>query len=173
MHRFAATVFVSLAVVLGLTAGPAGASRGRALNGHFPIDEHFVVEPDSTICGFPMTLDITGEGTFNLRLDADGNPTSLHVHGVTVGTLSANGIELRDFSSDNKFSDFQTSTERETGLVFRDSFLGGKVVIMDRGRLTWNLDPDTGEPIGDPLFEAGPHPELHGDIAALCAALTP
>jgi hypothetical protein len=164
---------VSLAVLLGLAAATAGANQGRAFNGHFPIEDHFVVEPDSTICGFPITLDITGEGTFNFRMDADGNPVALHTHELTVGTLSANGIELRDFSSDNKHYDFQTSTMSETGLVFRDKFLGGKVVIMDRGRLIWNFDPDTNEPIGDPLFEAGPHPELHGDIAALCAALTP
>jgi hypothetical protein len=173
MNRSAATLFVSLAAFLGIAAATAGASQQRAFSGHFPIDEHFVVEPDSTICGFPMTLDITGEGTFNFRMDADGNPTALHTHELTVGTLSANGIELRDFSSDSKHYDFQTLTMRETGLVFRDNFLGGKVVIMDRGRLIWNFDPDTGEPIGDPLFEAGPHPELHGDLAALCAALTP
>jgi hypothetical protein len=173
MYRFARTTLVSIAVYLGLVAGAADASSGRATNGHFPIDEHFVVEPDSMICGFPMTLDITGQATFNARFDADGNLTTVHVHGRAVGTFSANGIELRDFSSDNKFFDFQNLTMRETGLVFRDNLLGGKMVLMDRGRLIWNLDPATGQTVGDPLFEAGPHPELHGDIAALCAALTP
>lgn len=173
MYRFAATTYISLAVCLGLFAGTAGANSGRAMNGHFAIEDHFVVEPDSTICDFPMTLDITGQGTFNARFDAEGNLTAVNVHSRTVGTLSANGIELRDFSSDNKFSDLRTLTMRETGLVFRDNLFGGKVILMDRGRLIWNFDPDTGETVGDPLIEAGPHPELHGDIAALCAALTP
>ena len=44
---------------------------------------------------------------------------------------------------------------------------------MDRGRLVWNIDPETGEMIGEPVFEAGPHPQLHGDYGDLCAALTP
>jgi hypothetical protein len=43
---------------------------------------------------------------------------------------------------------------------------------MDRGRLIWNIDSN-GEMVGDPIFEAGPHPELNGDFGGLCAALTP
>ena len=43
---------------------------------------------------------------------------------------------------------------------------------MDRGRLIWNIDAN-GEMVGDPIFEAGPHPELHGDFRGLCAALSP
>jgi hypothetical protein len=27
--------------------------------------------------------------------------------------------------------------------------------------------------VGEPIFEAGPHPELNGDLRGLCAALTP
>jgi hypothetical protein len=173
MNRITAITCALLVAGLALVAGTAGASSGRTENGKFPIEEHAVLEPDSTICGFPITLDVTGQGTFNARFDADGNVTTLHVLERTVGTVSANGIALRDVSSDNKFFDFRDSTEREVGLVFRDNFVGGKVVIMDRGRLVWNFDPETGEPVGDPLFEAGPHPELHGDIGAMCAALTP
>ena len=45
------------------------------------------------------------------------------MHERTVGTLSANGIELRDFASLNSFFDFRTLTQAEVGLVFRDSFL--------------------------------------------------
>jgi hypothetical protein len=61
----------------------------------------------------------------------------------------------------------------EVGLVFRDFLPSSGVVISDRGRLIFNFDPQTGEPYGDPVFEAGPHPELHGDIGSLCRALTP
>jgi hypothetical protein len=173
MHRFATTTLASIAVSLGLLSSSAVAGSNRAFNGHYPVEEHSVLEPDSTICGFPITLDVTGAGTFNARFDADGNFVGVHTHELTIGKVSANGISLRDFSSDNKFLDARTLLMRENGLVFRDNFIGGKVVIMDRGRLVWNFDPDTGEPFGDPLFEAGPHPELHGDVDALCAALTP
>jgi hypothetical protein len=79
---------------------------------------------------------------------------------------------LRSASSDNKFYDFQNQTLAEVGLVFRDSGPGVGVVLMDRGRLIWNIDAN-GEMVGPPTFEAGPHPELHGDFGGLCAALTP
>jgi len=46
---------------------------------------------------------------------------------------------------------------------------GTGVVLMDRGRLVWNIDPETGETVEDPVFEAGPHPSLHGDFGELCA----
>ena len=173
MHRLVRGIMTAGAIFMALVPATAGASNDRVVHGEFPIDDHFVVEPDSTICGFEITLDITGRGTFTARLDDQGLNEWVHVHERTVGTLSANGIELRDFSSLNEFFDFRTLTNVEVGLVFRDKFLGGKVVLMDRGRLIWNFDPNTGEPVGDPVFEAGPHPELHGDIEGLCAALTP
>jgi len=158
---------------MALAPGTAAASNDRVDHGSFPIDETFIVEPDSTVCGFEITLDLTGRGTFTARFDDQGLLEWVHVHERTVGTLSANGIELRDFSSLNQFFDFRTLTNAEVGLVFRNSFLDGGVVIMDRGRLVWNFDPNTGETVGDPIFEAGPHPGLHGDIEAVCAALTP
>jgi hypothetical protein len=46
------------------------------------------------------------------------------------------------------------------------------VVLSDRGRLVFDLDPETGEYV-DLIFEAGPHPSLHGDFGDLCAVLTP
>jgi hypothetical protein len=168
-----ATVLTIVALFVALAASPATANSGRAFSGHFPIDDRFVVEPDSTICGFPLTLTIQGQGTFTILFDGNGTPVRLHVLERTVGTMSANGLSLRDVSADNKMYDFRTNTVQEVGLVFRDFLPGNRVVISDRGRLIFHFDPETLEPYGDPLFEAGPHPELHGDIAALCRALTP
>jgi hypothetical protein len=167
------TTLTAFAASMAFAAATATADSDRVVTGTFPIEEQFVVEPDSTICGFPITLTISGEGRFTALLDEQGLNEVVHVHERTVGTISANGIELRDFASVNSTFDFRTFTQTEVGLVVRDSFLGGGVVLMDRGRLVWNFDPNTGETVGDPVFEAGPHPELHGDIAALCAALTP
>jgi hypothetical protein len=173
MHRM--TRFAVLGVIAALSATPAlaAARTPRTAHGSFPIADHVVIEPDSTTCGFPITLDVTGSGSYSALLDAQGLNEYVHIHIRTVGTLSANGIVLRDVVAENLFTDFFTLTMRETGLVFRDSFMDGGVVIMDRGRLIWNFDPNIGETVGDPIFEAGPHPELHGDIAGLCAALTP
>jgi len=166
-------MLIALALVGAACAAPATASYGRGSAGSFPIEDQFLVEPDSTTCGFPITLTITGMGHFNVVVDAAGDPVRLHILEHTVGTLSANGISLQDVASDNKLFDFQTQTVAEVGLVFRDFLPGSGVVISDRGRPIWTFDPETGETVGEPLFEAGPHPELHGDIAALCSALTP
>jgi hypothetical protein len=121
--------------------------------------------------GFPVRIDLTGQGTFQIFFDKLGNPTGANVLEHSSGTLSANGIELRFSSSDNKFYDFGTNTLAEVGLVSRYSGPAVGVVLMDRGRLIWNID-NTGEMVGPPRFEAGPHPELHGDFGGLCAALT-
>jgi hypothetical protein len=135
--------------------------------------EHIaVLEPESTACGFPISLDFTGRGTFQLFFDELGNATGANVLEHSTGTLSTNGIELRFTSSDNKFFDFANRTLTEVGLVFRYSGAGIGVVLLDRGRLVWNVD-EAGEMVGPPTFEAGPHPQLHGDFGDLCAALTP
>ena len=164
-----------LGVIAALLATPAlaAARTPRTAHGSFPIDDHFVIEPESTTCGFPITLDLTGTGSFSALLDDQGLNEKVHIHIRESGTLSANGIVLRDVVAENEFTDFFTLTERETGLQSRDSFLGGGVVIINSGRLIWNFDPNIGETVGDPLFEAGQHPEVEGDIAGLCAALTP
>jgi hypothetical protein len=92
---------------------------------------------------------------------------------VTSAELSANGITLRARSANNRQYDFIENTLVETGLVFQYQFPGIGVVLMDRGRLVWNIDPETGEMVGEPVFEAGPHPQLHGEYGNLCAVLTP
>jgi hypothetical protein len=174
-RRFLAVALLAsvIAVSSALAGGQPEASATTPLTGHFPIEEHFaVLEPESTLCGFPISLDFTGQGTFQGFFDDVGNPIRLHVLEHSTGILSANGIELRFASSDNKFFDLQNQTLAEVGLVFRYSAPGVGVVLMDRGRLVWNVD-DNGEMVGTPTFEAGPHPGLHGDLGGTCAALTP
>jgi len=162
-----------IAVSSALAGGQAQASPTTPVTGHFPIEEHFaVLEPESTVCGFPISLDFTGQGTFQVFFDAQGNVVRIHVLEHVTGTLSANGIALGFVGSDNLFFDIQDQTLAEVGLVFRYSGPGVGVVLMDRGRLVWNLD-DNGEMVGTPTFEAGPHPGLHGDLGGTCAALTP
>jgi hypothetical protein len=161
-----------IAVLSALAGGPAHAAT--ALTGHFPIEEHIAVldPPESSTCGFPISFDRIGQGTFQVFFDNLGNPIRFHVLEQSTGTLSANGIELRAASTDNKFYDLQNQTLTEVGLVFSYSAPGVGVILMDRGRLIFNIDTN-GEPFGPPVFEAGPHPLLHGDLRGLCAELTP
>jgi hypothetical protein len=160
-----------LAALLGLSTTAVAAPPE---NGHFPIEEHIaVLEPESSVCGFPISYDVSGQGTFQVFFGADGNRTGAHVLTVTSAELSANGITLRARSANNRQYDFIENTLVETGLVFQYQFPGIGVVLMDRGRLVWNIDPETGEMVGEPVFEAGPHPQLHGEYGNLCAVLTP
>jgi hypothetical protein len=165
------SVLAVAALGLGLLVSTASAARPEITRE--PVDEHEVgLEPESSVCGFPINLDVTGVETFALFFDRHGDPVRIHAFGHTNGTLSANGIELRFASRDNKTFSIVDQTVTEVGVVFRYSLPGLGVVLMDRGRLVWNID-ENGETVGDPIFEAGPHPELHGDFGGLCEALTP
>jgi hypothetical protein len=156
-----------IAVSSALAGGQAQANATTPFTGHFPIEEHFaVLEPESTVCGFAISLDFIGQGTFQVFFDALGNIVRIHALEHITGTLSANGIALRFLGSDNQFLDVEAGLVREAGLVFRYSLPGLGVVLMDRGRLIFDGDDQL-------LFEAGPHPQLHGDYRGLCAALTP
>jgi hypothetical protein len=156
----------AIAVAASLGAGHASANSSRTITGQFPIDQyHAVFEPESTVCGFPISAALTGRGTFQVLLDAEGNFVRGHVLFRISGTLTANGITIRFARSDNQFFELD-GTVTEVGLVFRDLLPGLGVVLMDRGRLVFDGD-------GQLVFEAGPHPQLHGDYGGLCAALAP
>jgi hypothetical protein len=171
MRRLSYLVVLVLATMLGL---PANAVAAQPEIIRLPIEEHIaVVEPESSVCGFPISWDYSGQLTIQVFFDADGNPTGVHVLGVTSGELSANGITLRTQQANNRTFDFDGNTMVEMGIVSKYLLPGTGVVLMDRGRLIWNIDPETGETVGDPIFEAGPHPSLHGDFGELCAVLTP
>src|SRR3954453_17009585 len=59
-----------------------------------------------------------------------------------------------------------SGTETDTGLIIRVDQPTGGPLYLDRGRLVF--DPD-----GNVVFEAGPHPSLHGDFGGICASLAP
>lgn len=155
-------------------AAAAAAPASPPLIGTFPLEAHIVgLEPESSACGFTIDAGISGQGSFQLFFDEEGEPRRAHVLFHTTGTLTANGLTLRGRASNNQFYDFEAETIIEVGVVFSYFGPGEGVVLMDRGRLVWNMDPATGEMVGPPVFEAGPHPQLDGDLQGLCEALTP
>jgi hypothetical protein len=171
MRRLSYLVVLVLATVLGL---PATAVAAPPDTGQFQFEEQVdVVEPESSVCGFPIAWTRSGEGTFQVFFDTDGTPTGAHVFVVITGELSANGITLQIQQANNRTFDFGENTMVEMGIVSQYRLPGTGVVLMDRGRLIWNIDPETGETVGEPVFEAGPHPSLHGDFGELCAVLMP
>ncbi len=154
---------IALAVV-AVTAIPSFAlAAGRVETGTFPIDEHFVDTGPSDACGFPITVDLTGIGKYEVFYDAAGNATNVNVHIARTGTYGGNGVSLSEFDRTNLFLDFRTGTQRDAGIEFRVS-TGSIHGVFDRGRLIFDAD-------GNVTFVAGPHPALDGDWANLCAAL--
>ncbi|HEU4897088.1 MAG TPA: hypothetical protein VFX88_05880, partial [Actinomycetota bacterium] len=110
-------------------------------------------------------FEVSGIQTIQVLYDAAGNPIRRQVHSNIEGTVSANGITLREIEHGQTFIDLVEGTDTEIGLLFRVLLPGGGTVIADVGRLVFDAE-------GNVIFEAGPHPALHGDFAALCAALS-
>lgn len=169
-------VLMVLAAVVSIslpTAALAAKPASPPLIGTFPIghDEE-VLEPESSMCGFEILSQSKGTASFQVFFDEAGDPSRVQIHATWTGILSANGITLTGRSSLNQILDFQANTVVEVGLVFQNRGRGTGVVLMDRGRLVWSVDPETGDFAIPPLFEAGPHPQLHGDLGDLCQALT-
>jgi hypothetical protein len=124
-----------------------------------PTIERFSIDfaiADAEICDFPVAL--SGRGDFLSKTFADGR---FQAHIYEHDVLTANG---KTIVGDETFNVF----EREIGDVivglFTRSYLpSGGVVVIEAGRLV-RRD-------GEIVFEAGPHPLVHGDTTALCAAL--
>ena len=155
---------IALAVVAVAAIPGSTFAAGRVETGSFPIVDQFVDSGASDACGFPVSVDLTGLGRYELRFDSNGNPTDVAVHISRTGTLSGNGVTLSEFDQDNIFIDLRDGAQMEVGIVFRVSPAGGAPAIFDRGRLVF-------DGTGDVAFEAGPHPALDGDFSGLCAAL--
>jgi len=138
---------------------------------HFQFSGQGIDPGASAACGFPITDTFTDTGTSQVLLDPQGNPTRIQVITSSTGTVSANGITLLAHGQDNLFFDIADQTVLEVGLPGMTYLPGLGVVIQDAGRLVWSFDAFFNG--GSPLVEAGPHPQLAGNIGALCAALTP
>jgi hypothetical protein len=62
MRRLSYLVVLVLATMLGL---PTTAVAAPIETGHFPIEEHIAaLEPESSVCRFPISWDVIGHGTF-------------------------------------------------------------------------------------------------------------
>lgn len=97
--------------------------------------------------------------------DQSGNPTRVQVEISNSGTFSGNGLVVNQVVHTVTVFDLTKGTEIDLGLV--DLIFGSNGTLqMEVGRLIFDAD-------GNVIFEAGPHPALHGDFSALCAALTP
>ena len=157
-------------MVIGMAAALAVLAPTAALatppdTFRIPHEDTFIDEGASAACGFDILFEVSGIQTIQVLYDAAGNPIRVQVHGNIEGTVSANGITLREIERGQIFIDLVEGTETDVGLVFRVFLPDGGTVIADVGRLIFDAE-------GDVIFEAGPHPALRGDFPALCAALS-
>ena len=157
-------IVIGMAATLAVLA-PTAALATPPDTGRIPHEDHFIDEGATAACGFPVQVDISGIQTFQVLFDAAGNPVRIQIHGNIEGTFSANGITLRQIERGQIFRNLIEDTDTEVGLTFRVFLPGGGTVIADVGRLVFDAE-------GNLTFEAGSHPALHGDFAALCAALS-
>jgi hypothetical protein len=157
-------IVIGIAVALAVLA-PTAALATPPDTIRIPHEDTFIDEGASAACGFDILFEVSGIQTIQVLYDAAGNPIRVQVHGNIEGTFSANGITLREIERGQLFIDLVEGTETNVGLVFRVFLPDGGTVIADVGRLVFDAE-------GNVIFEAGPHPALHGDFAALCAALS-
>ena len=157
-----------ITLVLAATACLAGLAQpayGTPTTGSFEQEITYVDDGASAACGFTVTFHQLDRGTYQLFFDQQGDLMRVQVQTLVNGTATANGITLLVHGRENNFYDLVTGTQMDASLEFRVWLPGLGVVIMDTGRLLFDAQ-------GNVVFEAGPHPALEGDFAALCAALT-
>ena len=167
-------------VVLGLATLVGSASA---------VPTHTVVVEETfpdVVCGIPGTATIrftevvkaTDDtffvtGTFRYRFTATET-------GKSITVRAAGPIDSRVIIDET--ADTITFVDTFVGLPEKISITGGPTLSRDAGTVTFTttfaLDPETGEPIGDPLSEEvtflhGPHPELESDFNLFCEEVVP
>ena len=162
--RRATRIVMIAGCALALGATPAAAA-GRASAGSFEIEDHFVDDGASAVCGFPVQVDLYGVLKYEQRFDANGDAVALVLHFIRSGSVSANGISLPELDRDTQVIDLVAGTVREIGIVFRVRLPnGGSPLVFDRGMIL--VDGD-----GNFVQVSGPHPGLDGEFEQVCAAL--
>lgn len=157
-------LFPTAAAVLAAAAlaGAAGATAPQ--HGSFTSHDQFV---DTETCGFPIVGDYSFTNDNAAYFDASGQIARVELHETTVGTLTANGVTLRERDSENVHVDFVD---------------GSPVSAMHTGTLFHMVAPDGTlfHVAGQLLFEVvngfdGPllkatGVDFGGDVSDFCAA---
>jgi hypothetical protein len=157
---------ILLAVVVAAFAFADKASAAPPSMGTFTVTDSFIDDGASAACGFPVTSTATTSGLFQVFFDQSGNPIRVEVHENSSGTFTANGLSVNQTSHQLSIFNLVTGTVTDIGILIHVSLPGGGTLYLDRGLLMSDSN-------GNLVFEAGPHPSLHGDFPGLCAALTP
>jgi hypothetical protein len=128
---------------------------------HFSFTETISIT-DTTSCSFPITISGQAETRGTAFFDAQGNFQNAIAEHNGALTDSANGITLPE--TDHYVDHINSAGyDKQTGTPIH--IQDGGIVIRDAGYILFNPD-------GSVAFIHGPHPQLEGDTAPLCAALS-
>jgi len=172
MRRLVLALTTAAAVAVALVfAAQAGTANATVFTGKYTSTESFPDPGPTAACGFPVTFSLNIKGTFSFRVDASGNPVGATDHEIGTVSESANGITVSGHTADQSIVFFPSQVQYEVGLNGVFTLPGGGLIALDVGHIVWTFDELTnGTP---PSVINGPHDVLNGDVAALCAALTP
>jgi hypothetical protein len=149
-------IIISTLLVLGLLMGTI--SLGMAAPPDMR-DVHFEVHiVDDWSCDFPIALDFVFDAREKFFYNEEGELIRFQAHVDRQGTLTnlETGLTLRDPGHSTVFIDMVEGTQTVVGLNWNINVPGEGVVVLDVGRLVFDLYT------GDILFEAGPH-QLRGE----------
>ena len=167
-RRMTLIALTALAVLISLVAASlASAAAPVTVEKNESFTRHFANLPDCEGSGFTHTEDYQITRSVTEFYDREGTLVRevLHIRFVgtatndeTGKTLPITGTRHLVFASDGTFI--------ETGVLRHVTVSGDGIVLHQSGRVVW--PPEEGLA---PLFVAGPHELLEGDVAAFCAAL--
>ena len=170
MRRSVRVLGLGLLAVL-LIAAPVNA--GKPQMERIPVDDLFVDDFLSEVCGAEVTVHFTGHVTFRVFTDADGNPVREVNNYALGGTYSsANGsLRVRDVGVDRiTYLPDGSLIQIIIGNVRSFSIPGQGRVYADVGRTVLQITFDAN---GDPIFTVISQQGQHDDdnLEALCSVL--
>lgn len=163
MKRF--LTLASVLTALALLAAPVAAATPLVLEKQAHFSRLFEAEP---LCAdFTVTSRFDVRRTITQYFDQSGALVREVRHVLFTGsqTNDANGTSLPVNGTFHIVIDFVAGTFTATGSARHVTVPGSGIVLHDSGRTVSALSDDTS------LFMAGPHEDLLGDYAAICAAL--
>ena len=163
-------VVVAVAAVAGVAAlaGTAAASKPVVLEKHNSLTRDFANIPDCVAFGFTHTEHYDVTRTVTDFYDQEGNLLRevVHVRFVGTATNDVTGKTIPVVGVRHLVFDFVNETFTETGVLRHVTVPGQGIVLHESGRFVAPFDE-----MLPPLFVAGKHQLLEGDLTAFCTAL--
>jgi len=167
MRRVLAAATAVIAVA-ALAAGTAAASNPVVVEKHNTLTRDFTNIPDCLAFGFTHSEHYDVIRTVTDFYDQEGNLLRevVHVRFIGTATNDVTGKTIPVVGVRHLIFDFVNETFTETGVLRHVTVPGQGIVLHESGRLIAPFDETL-----PPLFVAGKHQLLEGDLNAFCTAL--